>query len=143
MTPVIQAENLFIDYRLGRQWYNVIHDVSLTIQPHEIHGLVGESGSGKSTLGLALMRYLAANARISSGRILFEGQDILAKSNQEMRGLWGSQLALVPQNPLASMNPAYTVGEQIAEITRQHEGLSRKASQARAVEMLRRVRIAD
>jgi peptide/nickel transport system ATP-binding protein len=141
--PVIEAENLNIEYRLGRRWYNAVRDISMTIAPLEIHGLVGESGSGKSTLGLALMRYLADNARISSGRILLDGEDLVPKSDAEMRRIWGSKLSLVPQNPLSSLNPSYSVGEQIAEITRRHEHLSHSQANARAIEMLRRVKIAD
>jgi peptide/nickel transport system ATP-binding protein len=143
VVPVMEARNLFIEYRLDQQWLNVIHDVSLTIDPLEIHGLVGESGSGKSTLALALMRYLAGNARITSGQVLLDGDDLLMKSDTDMRQIWGKKMNLVPQNPLASLNPSYPVGDQIAEITRHHEGLSRGDSWARAVQMLRRVKIAD
>lgn len=141
--PIIEAKNVFIDYKLNKTWLNAIHDVSLTIQPGEIHGLVGESGSGKTTLALALMRYLSDNARISSGEILFEGQNLAGKSDAEMRTIWGNSMTLVPQNPLASLNPAYTIGEQISEITRQHNGLSRQAALRAAETMLEQVRIAD
>lgn len=140
---VIEAENLNIEYKLGGQWRNVVKDVSLTIEPMEIHGLVGESGSGKSTLALALMNYLVPNERIASGRVLLEGDDLLGKTPAEMRSIWGRQISLVPQDALASLNPSYPVGEQIAEITRQHEGLSRAEAWTRAVEKLRRVKIAD
>ncbi len=142
-TPVIEASHLYIDYRLGKQWMNVIHDVSLSIKPLEIHGLVGESGSGKSTLALALMRYMAKNARISSGTILLNGEDLLAKNDHEMQHVWGRQISLVPQDPLAALNPSFRIGDQIAEITQQHDKLSKHASWTRAVEMLERVRIAD
>jgi len=141
--PVIESKNLFIEYYLNKQWLNVIHDVSLRIDPLEIHGLVGESGSGKSTLALALMRYLAGNARITAGAVLLDGDDLLSRSDAEMRQIWGRKMSLVPQNPLASLNPSYPVGDQIAEITRHHEGISQSESWARAVEMLRRVKIAD
>ena len=143
MTPVIQVENLSIDYRLGKRWLNAVHDVSLTIDPLEMHGLVGESGSGKSTLALALMRYTAGNARISGGRVLLDGVDLLAKTNGEMQRIWGRDIAYVPQDSLASLNPSYMVGEQIAEVSRQHQGLSKRQSWERAVEMLERVKIAD
>jgi peptide/nickel transport system ATP-binding protein len=104
---------------------------------------VGESGSGKSTLALALMRYLSKNARITHGQVLFEGEDLLAKSDREMQMIWGRQISLVPQDPLAALNPSYTVGEQIAEITEQHERLSKHQARSQAIEMLERVRIAD
>ena len=140
---VIQAENLNIEYLLNGKWQNVVKDVSLTIDPLEIHGLVGESGSGKSTLALAMMNYLVPNERIASGSVTFEGEDLLSKSPADMRKIWGRQISLVPQDALASLNPSYPVGDQIAEITRLHEGLSRAESWARAVEILRRVKIAD
>nr|PZN52118.1 MAG: peptide ABC transporter ATP-binding protein [Chloroflexota bacterium] len=141
--PVLQVENLNVDYRLERQWLNALRDVSLTINPLEIHGLVGESGSGKTTLALALMRYLAPNARISSGTISLDGDDLLAKSPADMRRIWGKDISLVPQDSLASLNPSYPVGDQIAEVTRRHQRLSRRESWRQAVEMLRRVKLAD
>jgi peptide/nickel transport system ATP-binding protein len=143
MQPVIDAQRLYVDYRLGRRWYNALYDVSLAIHPLQIHGLVGESGSGKSTLGLAMMRFLAANARISSGKILLDGDDLVPKSEAELRTIWGSKLSYVPQNPLASLNPSYPVGEQISEITVRHYGVSRREAWDSAVEMLRKVKIAD
>ncbi len=141
--PVIEAQHLCIDYQLGRRWVNVIRDVSLSINPLEIHGLVGESGSGKSTLALALMRYLTKNARITSGEILLDGEPLLAKNEREMRGIWGRQLSLVPQDPLAALNPSYTIGNQIAEISQLHEGITARQAWQQAVTMLERVRIAD
>ncbi|MDX2161265.1 MAG: ABC transporter ATP-binding protein [bacterium] len=142
-TPIIEAENLSIEYKLGNRWLNALLDVSLILLPNEIHGLVGESGSGKSTLALALMRYMARNARVSSGAIRFDGVDITTQTPTEMRALWGGQIALVPQDALASLNPSYTVGEQIAEIARLHLHDAPVAAYDRAVEMLRRVKIAD
>ncbi len=141
--PVVEARNLSIEYLLNKRWINAISEVSLCIDPLQIHALVGESGSGKTTLALALMRYMAANARVSAGEVLLDGDNLLVKSDDEMRQIWGRQLNLVPQDPLASLNPAYTTGNQIAEITRLHEGLSRADAWIRAVEMLRSVKIAD
>lgn len=141
--PVLEVRDLTVQYKLGRDWLTVLNHVSLTLNADEIHGLVGESGSGKTTLGLALLRYLDANARITGGQILLDGQDLVPRTPQQMRPIWGSKLAYVPQNPLAALNPAYTVGEQIAEIPRQHMGLNRTDATKRAIEMLRRVKIAD
>jgi peptide/nickel transport system ATP-binding protein len=143
MAAVIEARNLSLEYRLDKQWLNAINDVSLAIAPLEIHGLVGESGSGKSTLALALMNYLADNARVSAGAALLDGDDLTVKTAREMRDIWGSKISLVPQDALASLNPSYTIREQIGEITRRHMGLSVSASHEAAVEMLRRVQIAD
>ncbi|MBN8639092.1 MAG: ABC transporter ATP-binding protein, partial [Anaerolineae bacterium] len=143
MTPIIQAEHLYLDYKLNDRWVNALHDVSLMINPLEIHGLVGESGSGKSTLALALMRYLAPNARISSGTLAFDGADLLAKSPKDMRAIWGREMSLVPQDSLAALNPSHRVGDQIAEVFRLHEQVSAQDAHDRAVDMLRRVKIAD
>ncbi|GAB4518532.1 MAG: dipeptide ABC transporter ATP-binding protein [Anaerolineae bacterium] len=142
-TPVILAKDLCIDYQIGKEWLNVIHGVTLQINPLQIHGLVGESGSGKSTLGLALMRYLAPNARIFSGEILLDGDDLVSKTPEEMRKIWGSKVSLVPQNPLDSLNPSINVGDQMAEVMQIQMGLSHKQAVAQAIEMLRKVKIAD
>src|SRR5215213_6402586 len=100
LTPVIEAKNLSIDYRIGKTWLNAVSDIDLVINPLQIHGLVGESGSGKSTLGLGIIRYLVANARISSGEIWFDGEDIARAALSQMQAIWGKQISLVPQNPL-------------------------------------------
>lgn len=141
--PVIDAKNVSIDYRLGETWLNAVCDVSLTIQPLHIHGLVGESGSGKSTLGLGLMNYLAANSRISEGEILFMGTDIAHNTAREMQKIWGREMSLVPQDPLSALNPAFTIGNQMAELTHLHLGLSNKEARKHAIEMLTKVKIAD
>lgn len=141
--PVIDVQDLSIDYRIGKTWLNAVRDVDLTIRPLQIHGIVGESGSGKSTLGLGVMKYLASNSRISSGKILFDGQDITALSLSDMRKLWGSQISLVPQNPLDSLNPSLTIQDQMVEVTQLHLGLSRKQAIQRATEALENVKIAD
>jgi peptide/nickel transport system ATP-binding protein len=142
-SKVIEAQHLHIDYRLGNKWINAIRDVSLQIEPLEIHGLVGESGSGKSTLALALMRYMAKNARVTSGDILLDGESLLTKSDSDMRQIWGRDISLVPQDPLAALNPSYTVGNQIAEIGMLHGKLTNRQAWSKAVEMLEKVRIAD
>jgi peptide/nickel transport system ATP-binding protein len=143
MSWLIEAQGVSIDYRADGRWINVVREVDMIIAPGEIHGLVGESGSGKSTLALALMRYLAPNARISAGRILFDGDDLVTKRAEDMRRLWGKQIALVPQDSLAALNPSHRIGDQIAEVVRTHDGLSRAAAYNEAVEMLRRVRFSD
>ena len=88
-------------------------------------GIVGESGSGKSTLALSLVRLLPPSARIASGRMLFEGEDLLQKSDAEMRRMRGKRIAMILQDPMASLNPLFTVGDQVAEPIRVHEGARR------------------
>jgi len=140
---VLSARNVSIDYQIGKRWLNVIHDVSLDLHANRTHGLVGESASGKSTLALALMCYLAENGRITAGTIHYEGRNLLELAANELRQLWGSKMSLVPQNALSALNPSYTIGEQMGEVSRTHLGISRRESGLRAAEMLRSVRIAD
>jgi peptide/nickel transport system ATP-binding protein len=142
-SSILRAESLTIEYRIGRRWLSAVRDVSLSIAPLHIHGLVGESGSGKSTLGLGLMKYLAKNARIVEGTLWFNGQDITQHTPDQMRALWGSQIGLVPQNPLDALNPALKIGEQMAEATERHLGLSRADALQRAREALTDVKIAN
>jgi peptide/nickel transport system ATP-binding protein len=142
-TPVIEARKLSIDYYIDKQWLNAVSDIDLVINPLQIHGLVGESGSGKSTLGLGMMRYLEANARISSGEILFDGEDIARVSLSRMRTIWGKQISLVPQNPLDALNPSLKIGEQMAEVTMLHLGLSPQDALKTAIQALENVKIAD
>ena len=141
--PVIQANKLSIEYRIGREWLNVIRDVTLQIDPVQIHGLVGESGSGKSTLGLAMMRFLARNARITEGEILFDEQDLVQLDEQDLSKIWGRLISLVPQNPLDSLNPSLTIGNQMTELTELHLGLSGQDAEERAKKALHNVKIAD
>jgi peptide/nickel transport system ATP-binding protein len=140
---VVEARSLSIDYRIGREWVNAILDVSLVLEPRRIHGLVGESGSGKSTFALALMRYLPPNARISSGSIWLDDQDLTHLSAQAMQRIWGRRIALVPQNPLEALNPTMTIGAQMTEVTRLHLGLSAEQARQQALDDLKRVNIAD
>lgn len=140
---VLEAKNLSVEYRIGKQWLNVIRDVTLSIKANEIHGLVGESGSGKSTLALALMRYLEANARISAGQIAFDGRDLCQLSSREAAQLWGKHIALVPQNPLDALNPTLTIAQQMTEVTRLHLGLTPAQAYRHAAEGLQSVKLAD
>lgn len=142
-TPIIQAEQLYIDYALQNQWVNVLYDVSLAIASLQIHGLIGESGSGKSTLALAMMGYMAGNARIASGTLTFNGQNLQQLSPKKLREIWGRDIHLVPQDTLSALNPSYRIGEQMAEITRHHQRLSRKSAWEYAVSQLQRVKIPD
>ena len=140
---ILEAENLQIDYRIEKRWLNVINDVPIRLWQGRKHGLVGESASGKSTLALALMGFLAANGRITNGSIRYGDHELTDWDRRRLSGLWGSEICLVPQNALSALNPAYTIGEQLGEVTRQHLGHSRRDSWLAANEMLARVKIAD
>ena len=142
-SPVISVEGLSLEYRIGNTWLSAIADVDLAINPVQIHGLVGESGSGKSTLGLTLLRYLAPNARVTSGRIIFDNKDLLKLDVRELETVWGAQTALVPQNPMDALNPSLRIARQMSEVTRLHLGLSATEARGRAAIALKHAQIAD
>jgi peptide/nickel transport system ATP-binding protein len=121
-----------------------VDGASFSVRRGETLGIVGESGSGKSMTCLSILRLVPEpGGRIVGGAIAFDGEDLLAKSREEMRELRGSQIAMILQDPMASLNPALTVGEQIAETLRLHRGLRGRALDARIVELLSQVRISD
>ncbi len=121
-----------------------VDGASFSVRRGETLGIVGESGSGKSMACLSILRLVPEpGGRIVGGEIVFDGEDVLAKSRDEMRRLRGSRIAMILQDPMASLNPALTVGEQIAETLRLHRGLRGKALEERVLELLRQVRISD
>jgi peptide/nickel transport system ATP-binding protein len=120
-----------------------VDGVSFSIAPGETLGLVGESGCGKSVTALSILRLLPRNGRVVEGTVRFENNDLLALSESEMRQIRGNRIAMVFQEPMTSLNPVHTIGQQIAEAARIHQGLGRAAAMARAEEMLRLVRIPD
>jgi peptide/nickel transport system ATP-binding protein len=122
---------------------NVLRGVSLEVEPGEVRGLVGESGAGKSMLGRAVLGLLPANATILSGHIAFEGRDLLAMGEAERRSLLGRRIALIPQDPMTSLNPVKRVGAQIGSLLQHHLGLSKRAAPLRASELLAEVAIRD
>jgi oligopeptide/dipeptide ABC transporter ATP-binding protein len=118
-----------------------VDDVSLTLGAGQTLGIVGESGSGKSTLALSIVRLLPPAARVVGGEIRFEGENLLERSAREMRKIRGKRIAMILQDPMASLNPLFTVGDQIGEPLRVHEGAGRGTAGGRARELLAAVRI--
>jgi oligopeptide/dipeptide ABC transporter ATP-binding protein len=140
--PLLAVEDLTIDLQTFRGRARVVDRVSLTIQPGETLGLVGESGSGKSMTAMAILRLLPRAARITGGRIRFEGEDLLAKSEDALQELRGSRIAMIFQSSVMVLNPLMRVGDQIARVARAHQRMDKTAAHDRAVEMLRQVGIA-
>ena len=141
--PLLELENLSTHYvsARGTRVVRAVDDVSLRIHPGETLGIVGESGSGKSTLALSIMRVLPPAARNVAGHIIFEGEDLLRKSDEEMQHIRGRRIAMILQDPMASLNPLFTIGNQVAEPIRVHEGASRGTAWQRARDLLKAVRI--
>jgi peptide/nickel transport system ATP-binding protein len=141
--PVLSIQNLTVTYATENGPLHTVRNVSLNIHRGEIYGLVGESGSGKTTLARAVVRYLPSNGKISAGTALLSGVDMQTLSPKELRQVWGNQITMVHQDPAAAVNPSIPVGEQIAEVARLHLGMSRSQAWQKALEMLRKVQLAD
>ncbi len=136
--PLLEVEHLAI--RFGAT--EAVRDLSFSVRRGETLAMVGESGCGKSATALSLLRLLPGHARIS-GRVRFEGNDVLSLSERELRRLRGGSISMIFQEPMSSLNPVLTIGQQITEALREHESLSRHAARVRAIELLDLVRIPD
>jgi len=142
MTSLIEIENLKVMFRGDRgQTTHAVETVSFDLARGVTLGLVGESGCGKSVTALAIMGLLPKGSAEVSGHVGFEGNNLLAFTDTAMRDLRGDRLAMIFQEPMTSLNPAYTIGEQIGETLVRHRGLTRTQARARAIELLRDVRI--
>jgi peptide/nickel transport system ATP-binding protein len=142
--PVLAVENLSVEFRGQPDWVRVVDDVSFEIQPGQTVGLVGESGSGKTVTSLAAMGLLPRRAaRIAQGSLRLEGRDLRALTTGERRHVRGRDMSMVFQEPMTSLNPAFTIGNQIAESLRVHRGFSRREGLARAVDLLELVGVPD
>jgi peptide/nickel transport system ATP-binding protein len=140
---VLTVENLSITYETRRGDMPAVRDISFQIALGEALGLVGESGCGKSTVALAVMGHLAQNARIDSGRVIFQGENLLAMSERQLQSIWGNRMAMVYQDPMTTLNPSLRVGRQLTEVLVQHRGLSHKEAYAPCIEMLKKVQMPD
>lgn len=143
MNNILEVRNLTTCFHTRAGTVKAVDDVSFVIERGSTLALVGESGSGKSVTSLSIMRLILPPGEITHGSILFNGRDLMELSNEEMRRLRGREIAMIFQDPMTSLNPVYTVGDQIAESVRIHEKLPRRAAWARAVEMMECVKIPD
>ncbi|WP_408904229.1 ABC transporter ATP-binding protein [Rhodovarius sp.] len=139
---MLTVENLSVTFATQRGALRAVDHVGFSLAPGRTLAVVGESGCGKSVTSLAIMGLLADNAR-TEGRVIFEGRDLLTLPKAERRKLRGGAMAMIFQEPMTSLNPAFTAGEQVAEALRVHEGLAADLALKRAIEMLDRVRIPE
>ena len=143
-TPLLEVENLHISFKgENKQWIETVKGISFTIPKNKTVALVGESGSGKSVTSLAIMGLLPkGQSQIANqSKISFEGKDLLNLSAKEIRKICGKEIAMIFQEPMSSLNPVFTVGDQIAEVLRIHLGMGRKQARVRVLELLREVGI--
>jgi peptide/nickel transport system ATP-binding protein len=141
--PVLEIDGLCISYFVRSGEIPAVVDFSLTLAPGESVGLVGESGCGKSTVALAIMRYMGNNGGIVGGTVKFKGRDMAEMSEEELRQLRGSQIAMIYQEPMAALNPSVTIGKQLMEVPMTHEGSSPAEARELAIQMLADVHLPD
>lgn len=137
--PLLSLRNLSVVFDTASGPFKAVDGVDITVEPGEVLGIVGESGSGKSVAMLGLMGLLPPSATVTADEMDFEGRDMRAMSDRERRKIIGGDIAMIFQEPVASLNPCFTVGYQIREALKAHTDLDRKARQTRAVELLQQV----
>jgi peptide/nickel transport system ATP-binding protein len=144
MSALLDVRNLVTEFRSGGNVVRAVDGVSFSLARGETLGIVGESGCGKSVTSLSIMRLLPSPpGRVAAGEILFDGQDVLALPEDAMRRIRGNDIAMIFQEPMTSLNPVHTVGEQIIETIQLHRSMSRAEARARALDMLKLVRISS
>ena len=142
-TPILEIENLSISFFARHLEIPAVMDFSCTVRAGEAMGIVGESGCGKSTVALGIMRDLSNIGKIVGGRIKFQGRDMGEMSQEELRSLRGSKIAMIYQEPMASLNPAMKVGKQLMEVPLIHEKVTKEEARQRALDLLKAVRLPD
>ena len=143
MSHLLEVKNLATHFPTREGLVRAVDGVSFYLDRGELLGLVGESGCGKSMTALSVMRLVPPPGKITAGEILFAGRNLLKLSNREMRDVRGNDIAMIFQDPMTSLNPVFTVGEQIAEALRLHRRLSRRDARAGAIDAMREVAIPD
>ncbi len=141
--PILEIDQLSISFFTRLREIPAVMDFSCTVRPGEAMGLVGESGCGKSTVALGVMQDLGVNGRIVGGSIKFKGRDLNEMSREELRDIRGSEIAMIYQEPMASLNPAMRIGKQLMEVPMIHEGVGEKEAYQRALEVVTDVKLPD
>ncbi|MGR3623165.1 dipeptide ABC transporter ATP-binding protein [Pseudophaeobacter sp.] len=141
--PILEIDKLSISFFTRLREIPAVMDFSVAVQPGEAMGLVGESGCGKSTVALGVMQDLGKNGRIVGGSIKFKGRDLAEISADELRDIRGNEIAMIYQEPMASLNPAMKIGKQLMEVPMIHEGVGEKEAYQRALEVVTDVRLPD
>lgn len=139
--PILQIEDLHTHFFTDRGEIPAVDGVNLYVNPGEVLGVVGESGCGKSVTSLSVLKLIPQPpGKIVGGSIFFKGRDIVPLKEREMRSIRGNAISMIFQEPMTSLNPLYTIGQQIGEAVRLHKGLSKKEARAHTIDMLKKGR---
>lgn len=141
--PILKVEDLAISYETRHADVPAVRDVSFDILRGEAHGIVGESGCGKSTVAFGIVNFLGRNGKIVNGHILFQGQDLVGRTQEELRNLRGDRIAMVYQDPMQALNPSMRIGDQMSEVLVVHRDLSKEEAWQRCIDMLGKVNMPD
>ena len=141
MTALLDVQDLKTSFFTARGEVQAVRGVSFQVRPGETLGIVGESGSGKSITCMSLLRLLKGSGRVIGGAALFEGRDLLQLDEEDLRDIRGNQIAVIFQDPMTSLNPTLSVGDQVMEVILRHRDLSRAAARLRAIELFELVKI--
>lgn len=143
MTHLLEVRGLQTYFQTEGGLLPSVDGVSFSVDRGETLAIVGESGSGKSVTSMSIMGLVASPGRIVGGEISFEGRDLLKLSRSEMRRLRGNDISIIFQEPMTSLNPVFTIGNQISEVLRKHQGLGKQAAAQKSIEMLEKVGISN
>jgi len=141
-SPLLEIRNLSVEFRAQKRVIRALRNVNLNIPKGGIVGVVGESGCGKSTLILSIMRLLASNATVTQGEVIFGGRNLLALTEREMQSVRGNEISMIFQDPLTSLNPVISIGQQLIDV-QYRDSITRETKKQRAIQALSQVGIAD
>lgn len=143
MSAILEVKNLNLGFNLSEGFSQAIYDVSFSLNKGETLAIVGESGCGKTISTMSVLQLLPQTAQIKSGEIIYNGENLLSFNQKQMQKIRGKKIALIPQDPMTSLNPLYTIGNQMLEIIELHQNVKGKEAFNIAVEALERVKIPD
>ncbi len=143
MSSILKVKNLSIGFNFLDGFVEAVHGVSFELGKGETLAIVGESGCGKTISTMSVLRLLPENSKITSGKVYYDGQNLLNLTEKQMQKIRGKKIALIPQDPMTSLNPLYTVGNQLLEIIELHQGVKGKEAEKLAIDALERVKIPD
>ena len=140
---ILEVKNLNMGFNVDEKFYPVLKDVNFSLNSGKIHAIVGESGSGKTISCMSILKLLPSNSKITSGEIIYNNKNLLKLTEKEIRNYRGREIALIPQDPMTSLNPLYTIFDQLFEVVNIHYKMNKTEAKEVAMELLGKVGLAD